>query len=296
LPFSSALLALITKPLGLYLSQVLDANGRTWLDPVRPSARTAHLLASWALDPEQGAGLEAIHASPCCSSAWWAVVFTYAHPALTSTCCRSIRRDLPGLSDHLAFNTAVSFTDEHQLAELRRRSDDELLLADGRADASQLHRRPPRASPLRQRWSRGIARATAKTLGNFWVDLVRIDLLPARCRFASIFAIFLVAQGSSTNFKAYDTAKLIEPHTVQVAKMDANDQPVVDAAGKPVMEDKSLRANHRAGPDGLAGRHQDARHERRRLRQCQRRASLRESDAAARTSCRCSRSSLSAAG
>jgi len=25
---------LITKPMGLYLLQVLDANGRTWLDPV----------------------------------------------------------------------------------------------------------------------------------------------------------------------------------------------------------------------------------------------------------------------
>jgi len=27
-------LALITKPMGLYLVQVLDANGRTWLDPI----------------------------------------------------------------------------------------------------------------------------------------------------------------------------------------------------------------------------------------------------------------------
>jgi len=27
-------LVLITKPMGLYLLQVLDANGRTWLDPV----------------------------------------------------------------------------------------------------------------------------------------------------------------------------------------------------------------------------------------------------------------------
>ena len=27
-------LALITKPMGLYLMQVLDAKGRTWFDPV----------------------------------------------------------------------------------------------------------------------------------------------------------------------------------------------------------------------------------------------------------------------
>src|SRR5580692_270920 len=28
------ILALITKPMGLWLMQVLDANGKTWLDPV----------------------------------------------------------------------------------------------------------------------------------------------------------------------------------------------------------------------------------------------------------------------
>ena len=28
------LLALITKPMGLYLHRVLDADGRTWLDPI----------------------------------------------------------------------------------------------------------------------------------------------------------------------------------------------------------------------------------------------------------------------
>jgi len=27
-------LAAITKPMGLYLMRVLDANGRTWFDPV----------------------------------------------------------------------------------------------------------------------------------------------------------------------------------------------------------------------------------------------------------------------
>ena len=53
-------LALITKPMGLYLVRVLDANGRTWLDPVlRPLERLTYRLMG--VDPEQGAGLEAIH-------------------------------------------------------------------------------------------------------------------------------------------------------------------------------------------------------------------------------------------
>ena len=38
-------LVLITKPMGLYLLQVLDANGRTWLDPVvRPLERVTYRL------------------------------------------------------------------------------------------------------------------------------------------------------------------------------------------------------------------------------------------------------------
>ena len=38
-------LALITKPLGLYLVRVLDANGKTWLDPVvKPLERVSYRL------------------------------------------------------------------------------------------------------------------------------------------------------------------------------------------------------------------------------------------------------------
>ncbi len=38
-------LVVITKPMGLYLLQVLDANGRTWLDPVlRPLERVTYRL------------------------------------------------------------------------------------------------------------------------------------------------------------------------------------------------------------------------------------------------------------
>ncbi len=54
--FSVILLAL-TKPMGLYLVRVLDAQGRTFLDPVlKPVERLIYRLAG--IDPEQGAGLE----------------------------------------------------------------------------------------------------------------------------------------------------------------------------------------------------------------------------------------------
>ena len=45
-------LALITKPIGLYLVQVLDANGKTWLDPVlRPLERLTYRLMG--VDPSK---------------------------------------------------------------------------------------------------------------------------------------------------------------------------------------------------------------------------------------------------
>src|SRR5271165_6098445 len=47
-------LALITKPMGLYLVQVLDANGRTWLDPViKPFERLTYRLMGVRPDKEQ---------------------------------------------------------------------------------------------------------------------------------------------------------------------------------------------------------------------------------------------------
>jgi potassium-transporting ATPase potassium-binding subunit len=86
---------------------------------------------------------------------------------------------------------------------------------------------------------RGIARHSTKTIGNFWVDLVRINyylLLPI----SIVYAVFLVAQGVPQNFKPYDTAKVIEVQTVQVPKKDDAGNPVKDAKGNPVMVDQKV--------------------------------------------------------
>jgi len=66
---------------------------------------------------------------------------------------------------------------------------------------------------------RGIARRQMKTIGNFWVDLVRCNLwvlLPA----CILGALVLVSQGVVQNLKPYDTAKLVEPMQVQTTGAD----------------------------------------------------------------------------
>lgn len=57
---------------------------------------------------------------------------------------------------------------------------------------------------------RGIARRSAGTIGNFWVDLVRSTLyilLPL----SVLWALALVSQGVIQNFDAYKTVELVEP-------------------------------------------------------------------------------------
>src|SRR5260370_41260905 len=73
---------------------------------------------------------------------------------------------------------------------------------------------------------RGIARHSVKTIGNFWVDLVRATyylLLPI----CVVFAVVLVSQGMIQNFKPYTKAKLVESFTIQVPKVDDKGQPVM---------------------------------------------------------------------
>src|SRR5581483_4179762 len=86
---------------------------------------------------------------------------------------------------------------------------------------------------------RGVARHSAKTLGNFWVDLIRTTyylLLPI----CLVFALLLVSQGMIQNFKSYTTAKLVEPYKISVEKKNDKGETVLGADGKPVMEEQTV--------------------------------------------------------
>ena len=87
---------------------------------------------------------------------------------------------------------------------------------------------------------RGLARHSAKTIGNFWVDMTRCTLyilLPL----STVLALFLVSQGAVQNFSAYKDVTTVESVAYQQAKVDAEGNPVKDAAGNPVMENLNTR-------------------------------------------------------
>ncbi|AUT60032.1 MULTISPECIES: potassium-transporting ATPase subunit KdpA [Paraburkholderia] len=87
---------------------------------------------------------------------------------------------------------------------------------------------------------RGFARHTAKTIGNFWVDITRVTLyvlLPMSMIVAAVF----MSQGVIQNFKSYEDVPTLQTTTYSAPKTDAQGNPVKDAKGNPVMVDTPVK-------------------------------------------------------
>src|SRR5262249_28061169 len=96
---------------------------------------------------------------------------------------------------------------------------------------------------------RALARHTAQTIGNFWVDLTRSTLyilLPL----ALVLALIQVQQGAVQTFSAYQTVPLLQATSYEEPKLDADGKPLTDADGKPVAETREL--NGQVLPGGRA--------------------------------------------
>ncbi|MFZ2446014.1 MAG: potassium-transporting ATPase subunit KdpA [Syntrophobacteraceae bacterium] len=232
--FIVALVAL-TKPLGIYLTHVLDRDGRTWLDPVlKPVERTAYALIGADGTKERdwkGYAVSVLVFSVA------GLLFTYAILRLQQYLPLN-PQNLGAVSPDLAFNTAASFTTNTNWQSYGGES---TLSYISQMVGLAFHNFVSAATGIAVAAAlvRGIARQKTASLGNFWVDLTRVSLyllLPL----CLIYAVFLMSEGMIQNFKPYDTAQLIEPYTAQVAQKDADGQEIKDAEGKTVTEDKRI--------------------------------------------------------
>ena len=229
------LLLLLTKPMGLYLFRVMDGEGRTFLDPVlKPVELLFYRI--FRVDRKQEQDWKQYTISLLMFSLI-GLLFTYLILRIQHLLPLNPQGFGP-LSPDLAFNTAASFTTN---TNWQNYGGESTLSYFSQMVGLAFHNFVSAAVgiAIAAALVRGIARRTAKTIGHFWVDLVRVNLyllLPI-CLF---YALFLVSQGMVQNFKAYETVKVVEPYTVQVVKKDAAGQEMKDAQGKAVMEEHKI--------------------------------------------------------
>lgn len=228
-------LLLLTKPMGLYLVRVLDSQGKTWLDPIfRPVERLLYYL--FGLDSKGEQDWKQYTFSVLAFSLV-GLLFTYAVLRLQHLLPLN-PQGLSPVSPDLAFNTAASFTTN---TNWQNYGGESTLSYFSQMVGLVFHNFVSAATGIviAAALVRGISRHTAPTIGNFWVDLIRVNLyllLPL----CIIYAVFLVSQGMIQNFKPYETVGLIEPVTIQVLKKDAAGREIRDDKGNPVMEDRKV--------------------------------------------------------
>lgn len=229
------ILLLLTRPMGVYLMQVLDVKGKTFLDPLLfPVERRLYKLFGVNPDKEQGWKEYTVSL----------LIFSLIGLLLTYVILR-LQHHLPlnprkfgPLSGHLAFNTAASFTTN---TNWQSYSGESTMSYFSQMVGLTFHNFTSAAVGIAVAAAlvRGIARHTAKTIGNFWVDVVRVHLY-LLIPICLVYAVFLGSQGVIQNFRDYDTAHLTESATIQVAKQDASGNAVNDAKGNPAMEEKKV--------------------------------------------------------
>ncbi|MGD1032745.1 MAG: potassium-transporting ATPase subunit KdpA [Opitutaceae bacterium] len=150
---------------------------------------------------------------------------------------------LDNVSWHLAFNTAWSFTCN---ADWQSYSGESTMSNLTQTLGLSVHQFLSGAIGLAVLVAvgRALARATVRTIGNFWVDLTRCTLYIV-IPLSVLWAIPLAWQGVPQTWKAYPNATLVESYTAQVQKTDDKGQPVTTSV--PKLDDKGKPV---VGPDG----------------------------------------------
>ncbi len=226
---------LCVKPLGLYIAHVME-GAPIW--PLRAGRRVeAGIYRLCGIDPEEEMGWKRYAV---------ALLVFNALGALLLYALQRLQYWLPLNPQHLfapspdsAFDTAVSFitntnwqsyTPEITMSYLTQMAG--LVVQQFMSAATGI--------VVAVVLIRGLARHTARTIGNFWRDLTRVTLyvlLPI----AFVLALVLVSQGVIQNFSPYKKVTMLAPVTYQQQQVNAAGNPVTDAAGKPVMQTVTTR-------------------------------------------------------
>jgi potassium-transporting ATPase potassium-binding subunit len=221
----AVLLILVTKPLGLYMWRVFDGQ-RTFLSPViGPLERGIYRLSSVHPESEQG----------WVGYAFAMLIFSVVGGLLTYAIERLQNvlpfnpQNLDAVAPDLAFNTAMSFTTN---TNWQFYAGESTMSYFTQMVALAFHNWVSSAVGIAIAIAlvRGLARRSGRTIGNFWVDMVR-GTLHVLLPICLIYTLFLVWQGVPQNLNAYDAATTLEGATQTIAQGPVASQEAIKMLG-----------------------------------------------------------------
>lgn len=232
------LILLVTKPMGVFMMHVFNRE-HTFLDPVlRPIERLIYKLTHVDAEGEMRWTEYAV-----------SMLLFSGVSMLVLYLIQRMQGVLPFNPQHLpgvdsaaftgsSFNTAASFTSNTNWQSYVP----EVTMSYFTQMAGLAYHNFVSAAvgiSLAVAFIRGIARREMQTIGNFWVDMTR-SVLWVLLPFCIVGALVLVSQGTIQNLRPYDTAKVLDPQTIEVDKKDAAGNIVTSADGTSVKENQVL--------------------------------------------------------
>jgi potassium-transporting ATPase potassium-binding subunit len=221
----SIVLILTVRPVGIYLTRVLEGE-RTWLDPIlRPLERLTYKLCgvnaakemNWREYAFAMLGFSAI-----------SMVVTYAIERLQAVLPWNPQH-LAAVGPDLAWNTAASFTTNTNWQFYTPESTMSYL-TEMAGLATHNFFSAAVGIVVAVALVRGIKRTASSTIGNFWVDTTRTllyILLPA----SVLYALLLVAQGVPQNLHDYTVAHTLEGQTQTIGQGPVASQEAIKMLG-----------------------------------------------------------------
>lgn len=203
------LILALTKPLGVFMARVYKGD-RTFLHPLIRPIESFIYRVTRVDETREMRWTE--YAAALLSFSFVSFLLLYAIQRLQFFLPLNPRQ-LAGVSDHLSFNTAVSFTSNTNWQSYGGETTMSYLTQMAGLTYQNFFSAAAGMS-LAIAFIRGIARRETEALGNFWVDTVRgalYILLPL----SLLLALLLVSQGVIQNLKPYDTAQLLDAGGLQ---------------------------------------------------------------------------------
>ncbi len=193
------------KPLGIYIAAVMEGR-RTWLSPIlAPCERLIYRICGVSAEREQR---WTVYAASLLAFSLMSGLLLYLLQRVQGILPFNPRHFSGNVTPDLAFNTAWSFVTNTNWQAYTPESTFGYLV---QMAGLTVHNFTSAASGLAiaMALTRGFARHSVQTIGNFWVDFTR-SMLYILLPLSIVVALFFCSQGAIQNFSQYADATTVE--------------------------------------------------------------------------------------